>query len=112
MSDQTGLDSERPNECNTCQFWFPTEQQFGRCQRHPPTVNEHEKRRSRWPVTTSGDWCGEFRVMQWPIRWAKGADDGMVEVEDYEAAGIPPVESQTASAIAKRRKPADGGDDD
>jgi len=55
----------KTDTCSSCKYWKNTESIQGECRRQPPQaitfrVNEEIKYEARFPVTTSGDWCGEF----------------------------------------------------
>lgn len=71
--------------CEACQFWVTTQpggtpKRIGQCRRFPPQFVSEVSSYSRnlgggdvsegistnteadWPVTSSGDWCGEFKA--------------------------------------------------
>lgn len=55
----------RSETCNQCKFWKATEANQGQCRRQPPQaisfrIGDDLKFETRFPVTASDDWCGEF----------------------------------------------------
>ncbi len=51
--------------CEACANWKPTTDSQGECRAKAPQtivfqVDENTKIESRFPVTQSDDWCGEF----------------------------------------------------
>jgi len=50
------------NCCFRCRYWEPPDEDNpGECRRNPPTIDfVGDEKRTAWPVTESGDWCGEF----------------------------------------------------
>ncbi len=58
-------------ECGNCRFWLSGGDSIGQCRRYAPKVMLDPVRKTetycevkrvwtRWPLTTSVDWCGEF----------------------------------------------------
>ena len=51
--------------CGQCVHWNSLDANSGECRRHAPQmvafeVDEEVKFESRFPVTASDDWCGDF----------------------------------------------------
>ncbi len=59
--------------CGTCKFWRPSVDgsDIGECRRLAPTTitigwdreefdGDQNRRRSVWPDTLTGDWCGDY----------------------------------------------------
>ena len=51
--------------CSACTHWNATDGATGECRRHAPQmvvfeVDDEVKFESKFPVTTSSDWCGDF----------------------------------------------------
>lgn len=46
--------------CCRCKFWNPTAGDKGECRRYPKQSGE--KFLTTWPVLSSIDWCGEFKM--------------------------------------------------
>jgi len=51
--------------CAKCEYWNAKASDEGECRRQPPQaisfkVNEEVKFETRFPMTASDDWCGEF----------------------------------------------------
>ncbi len=54
--------SQQPRMCGKCLFW-----EYGKCHRLPPIAVErgyHNITDFKWPETSEGDWCGEFRSIR------------------------------------------------
>lgn len=51
--------SDHWDRCPNCRFWWVDKSGFGQCRRFPPTPTVKDGR-ALWPVTSSGDWCGEW----------------------------------------------------
>ncbi|MEM9399420.1 MAG: hypothetical protein AAF984_04365 [Verrucomicrobiota bacterium] len=61
MSTKTAI-----NTCSTCKHWSAKDV-TGECRRHAPQtivfdVDSETKIESRFPVTSSDDWCGDFQA--------------------------------------------------
>ncbi len=55
----------RTETCSQCKFWNASTADEGECRRQPPQaisfrVGDDLKFETRFPVTASDDWCGEF----------------------------------------------------
>mgnify|MGYP006308757467 CR=1 FL=1 len=53
------------NTCSKCTYWKALSGDNGECRRQPPQaisfkVQDDVKFETRFPVTASDDWCGEF----------------------------------------------------
>ena len=51
------------SSCATCHYWgqFENSPERGKWQAHPPTVvTASDFPRTKWPITFSADWCGEW----------------------------------------------------
>lgn len=57
-----------PEVCKNCRFWSPVDsddskEEFGLCQRFPPTVVVYDEQASAVrPITEWKDHCGEFKL--------------------------------------------------
>lgn len=52
--------------CSTCAYWEASSEK-GECRRHAPQnivfeVSDEMKVESRFPTTSSDDWCGDFEA--------------------------------------------------
>lgn len=57
----------KTDTCSKCTHWNATTDVEGECRRQPPQaivfkVDEQTQFETRFPVTQSGDWCGEFQT--------------------------------------------------
>lgn len=53
--------------CEKCVYWKATAESTGECRRNAPqsvvfAVDEATRFETRFPVTSSDDWCGEFQA--------------------------------------------------
>jgi len=63
------MSEQRKDNCETCRMWrVVREGDYGQCRRHAPTpeveayIDDEPKQWSRWPITVSSEWCGEFEA--------------------------------------------------
>lgn len=47
-------------KCEDCHFWAETTPMDGECRLRPPVPWDNALHGWGFPVTSSGDWCGEF----------------------------------------------------
>ncbi|MEM9227005.1 MAG: hypothetical protein AAGA45_03470 [Verrucomicrobiota bacterium] len=64
MSTETGV---KEVACAKCIYWNKTSDAEGECRRNAPqsvvfAVDEDTQFETRFPVTASTDWCGEFKA--------------------------------------------------
>lgn len=64
MATETSIKTE---SCGKCFFWKPASGDAGVCRRQPPRsmrfeVDDKIQFVSRFPTTSSSDWCGEFKA--------------------------------------------------
>ncbi|MEM9080015.1 MAG: hypothetical protein AAGC74_04915 [Verrucomicrobiota bacterium] len=53
--------------CQACAYWNSSNSNEGECRRRAPQtiafeVNDHVSVESRFPTTSSNDWCGDFEA--------------------------------------------------
>lgn len=49
--------------CNNCEYWYCADM-AGVCRRYPPQPSRTPNRKGVFPITSSTQWCGEFRLKE------------------------------------------------